>query len=205
MSAPPPCIIILTIISLLVAIPMTALSVVDIGMSSMSSMWSNSTAASLDLLYQTVFLIVVFINRKDFSSASEHHTEGAEDKSSDYFDVAPSKPPSIAFSNWNIISLTFLLAVNFIAFSVMAHDTTVLGAMGGNHVESFGLDFKIQVALTVTLGCELLTIATILAISAWGRRRIVLEEENRLQEAQYEFWNHFSAGQSFFFFSFSTS
>lgn len=182
MSAPPLSIIILTIISFLIAIPMMALSVANIGM---SSMWSNSTVAGLDLLYHIVFLIVVFIHRKNISTASEHHTEGAEEKSSDYFDMAPLKPPSIGFSKWNIISLTFLLAVNFIAFSVMVNATTVLGA-----IESLGLqkwDFKIQVTLTVILGCELLTIATTLVISAWGRRRIILEEENRLQEAQYEF------------------
>jgi len=154
-------------------------------------MWSYSTVAVFDLLYHIVSLIVVFIHRKNLSSASEHHTaEGLEEKSSDYFDMAPLKPPSIAFSKWNILSLTFLLAVNFIAFSVMANETTILGVMGGKPLESLGLpkwDLKILVTLTVILGCELLTIATTLGISAWGRRRIILEEENRLQEAQYEF------------------
>lgn len=163
-----------------------ALSVVDIGM------WSISTVAGLDILYHIAFLIVVFINRKNFSSASEHHTEGAEEKSSDYFDMAPLKPQSIAFSKWSITSLTFLLVANFIAFSVMVDDTTTLGAMGRTlpPVEPSGLqkwNFQIHVTQTVVLGCQLLTIATILGISAWGRRRIILEEEDRLQEAQYEF------------------
>ena len=147
--------------------------------------------ASLDLLYHIVSLIAVFIHRKNISSAFEYHTQGAEDtKSSDYFDMAPLKPPSIAFSKWNVISLFFLLAVNFIAFSVMANDTTILGAAGGKPVRPLGLqkwNFKIQVTLTVLLGCQLITIATTLGISAWGRRRIIAEEKSRLQEAQYEF------------------
>jgi hypothetical protein len=145
MSAPPPSIIILTIISLLIAISMMAVSVANIGM---SAMWSNSMVAGLDLLYHIVFLIVVFIHRKNYPFASEHHTEGADDKRFDYFDMAPLKPPSIAFSEWNITSLFFLLAVNFIAFSVMTNNTTILGAMGGRPVESLQeRDFKIQVTL----------------------------------------------------------
>jgi hypothetical protein len=183
MSAPPPFIIILTIISLLLAIPMMALSVVNNGMSSMCSKLTNSTVAGLDFLYHIVFLIVVFIHRKNFSSALEQHTDGAE--SFDYFDMAPFKPPSIAFSMWNITCLIFLLAANFIAFSVTVDDANVLRrAMGGTLSE---WSFEIQVSQTVIVGCQLLTIATILGISARGWRRIILEEENRLQEAQYEF------------------
>lgn len=158
---------------------------VDIGMLPISAV------ASLDLLHHIVFLIVVFINRKNFSSAPEQHTARAENKSSDYFEMAPLKPQSIAFNKWNIVSLFFLLAANFIAFSVMVDDTNVLGAMGRTlPAESSGLekwDFKIHVTQTVVLGCQLLTIATMLGISAWGRRSIILEKEDRLQEAQYEF------------------
>jgi len=171
---------------------MIALSVVNIRMLSISTV-----AAGFDLLYYIVFLIVVFIHRKNFSpSSAKHHTaEGADDKSFDYFDMEPLKPQSIAFTNWNITSLIFLLAVNFIAFSVMVDDTvtTALGAMGETlPVEPSGSlqkswNFKIEVTQTVVLGCQLLAITTALVISAFGRRRIILEEENRLQEAQYEF------------------
>jgi len=191
MSAPPLSIIILTIISLLIAIPMMALSVVNNGMSSMSSKLTNSTVAGLDFLYHIAFLIVVFIHRKNFSSALEQHTEEAE--SFDYFDMAPFKPPSIAFSMWNIASLIFLFAANFIAFSVTVDDANVLlrAMMSGTlSVEPLGLrewNFEIQVSQTVIVGCQLVTIATILGISARGWRRIILEEENRLQEAQYEY------------------
>jgi len=164
---------------------MMALSIVDIGM------WPISTVAGLDLLYHIAFLVVVFINRKNFSSAFERHSEGAEEKIFDYFDMAPLKPQSIAFSMWNITSLTFLLVANFIAFSVMVDDTSILDAMDRTlPVEPSGLqkwNFQIHATQTVVLGCQLLIIATALVISVWGRRRIILEEEDRLQEAQYEF------------------
>ena len=146
-----------------------------------------STVASLDLLYHIVLLTVaLFVH---LSSASEHHTvEGAEDKKSDldYFDMPPLKPgppSSIAFSEWNIKSLIFLIAINFIAFSIVAHDTaTVSSTMGGKPVETLKLqkmDFQIQATLTVFFGCELLTIAITLGLSALGRRRILLETRLR--------------------------
>jgi hypothetical protein len=184
MSAPPLSIIILTIISFLIAIPMMVLSMINI---KMSSVWSNSTVAALDLFYDMVFLIMVIIHRKDFSSAFEHRTEEVDNKSFDYVDTPPLKPPSIAFNKWNIISLILLLAANFVALGVVVDDTTLFG---GLPVELFGLqkwNFKIQLAQTIILGFQLLTIATTLGISALGRRRIFLEEDNRLQEAQYEF------------------
>lgn len=165
-----------------------AFSVIDTGM------WSISTVAGLDILYHIAFLIVVFINRKNFSSAFERHTEGAEESGFDYFDMAPLKPQSIAFSKWNITSLTFLLVVNFIAFSTMVDDASILGTMGRTlPVEPSGLQkwkfpqIHVTQTLAVVLGCQLLIIATMLGISAWGRRRIILDEEDRLQEAQYEF------------------
>lgn len=160
----------------------------------MSSKLTNSTVAGLDFLYHIAFLIVVFIHRKNFSSALEQqHRDTEEAESFDYFDMAPFKPPSIAFSLWNIASLIFLFAANFIAFSVTVDDANVLlrAMMGGTlSVEPLGLqewNFEIQVSQTVIVGCQLVTIATILGISARGWRRIILEEENRLQEAQYEY------------------
>lgn len=183
----------------LIVIPIVALSVANIEMSSSyySSMLICSTVASLDLLYHIVLLTVaLFVHRKDFSSASEHHTvEGAKDKKSDsdYFDMPPLKPgppSSIAFSEWNIKSLIFLIAINFIAFSIVAHGTaTVSSTMGGKPVEPESLklqkmDFQIQATLTVFFGCELLTIAITLGLSALGRRRILLEEETRLRRRE---------------------
>ena len=182
----------------LIVIPIVALSVANIEMSSSyySSMLICSTVASLDLLYHIVLLTVaLFVHQKDFSSASEHHTvEGAEDNKksdSDYFDMPPLKPgppSSIAFSEWNIKSLIFLIAINFIAFSIVAHGTaTVSSTMGGKPVESLKLqkmDFQIQATLTVFFGCELLTIAITLGLSALGRRRILLEEETRLRRRE---------------------
>jgi len=187
MSAPPLSVIILTIISLLIAIPMIALSVVNFGM---LSIWLNSTVVILVLVYHLVFLTVILIHRKSFSSANtpifEQTDKVAEDEGLDYLDEMPcSKPPSIAFNKWNLVALIFLLIANLIAFSVMVNVTT-LGAMRGTlpaeRLGSHEWNIKIQVAQTAVLGCQLLTIGTLLGITAWGQRRIVLEEEDRSQE-----------------------
>jgi len=183
MSAPPPSTIILAVISLLITIPMIALSVVD-------STWLNSMVAALVLLYHIVFLTVVFIYRKNFSSPSvdtsvDGKHEGTEDESFDYFDRAPFKPPSIAFSYWSIGALFFLFALNFIAFSIMVNDTA-LGAVDSTlPSKSHKWNIEIQLAQTTVIGCQLLTIGVLLGVSGWGRRCIVLEKENRLQEAKY--------------------
>jgi hypothetical protein len=183
MSAPPPSIIILAVISLLIAIPMIALSVVDLT-------WLNSMVAALVLLYHIVFLTVVFIYRKNFSSPSVDTPvvgkyEGTADENFDYFDRAPFKPPSIAFSYWSIAALFFLFALNFIAFSIMVN-VAALGAVDSTlPSESHKWNIKIQMAQTTVVGCQLLTIGVLLGISGWGRRCIILEEENRLQEAEY--------------------
>jgi hypothetical protein len=183
MSAPPPSIIILTVISLLIAIPTIALSVVNFGT---LSIWLNSTVAALVLLYHMVFLTVVSIYRKSFSSASVDtpvvgpHRERADlDESCDYFDRAPSKPQSIAFSKWSIAALVFLLAANLIAFSTMVNVTTlgaVRGTLPAERLGSHKWDIKIQIAQTAVLGCQLLAIGALPGISAWGRRCIILSE-----------------------------
>lgn len=191
MSAPPPSIIILTVISIVITIPIIVLSVVNYGM---LSIWLNSTVAVLVLLYHTMFLVVILIYRKSFSSASvdialKQRTGGADDdESSEHFDKPSSKPPSIAFSNWNIAALVFLFAANLIAFSTMTNVTTlgsVLGTLPAERLGSHKWNIKIQMAQTIIHGCQLLIIGILLLISAWGRRCIILEEENRLQEAQY--------------------
>jgi hypothetical protein len=171
---------------------MIALSVVNFGM---LSIWLNSTVTILVILYHTVFLAVVVIYRKSFTSASadppvvKQHKKGADsDESFDYFDRAPIKPLSIAFKKWNIAALFFLFATNLVAFGTMVNVTT-LGAVSGTlppeRLGSHKWDITIQIAQTTVFGCQLLTIGVLLGISAWGRRCIILEEENRSQEAQY--------------------
>jgi hypothetical protein len=183
MSAPPPSIIILAVISLLIAIPMIALSVVD-------STWLNSMVAALVLLYHIVFLAVVFIHRKNFSSTSVDTSvvgkhEGTEDESFDRFDRAQFKPPSIAFSYWSIAALFFLFALNLITFSIMVNGTALSAVDSTLPSESHKWNIKIQMAQTTVIGCQLLTIVVLLGISGWGRRCIILEKEHRLQEAEY--------------------
>lgn len=190
-SAPPLSIIILTITSLLIAIPMIALSVVNFGM---LSIWLNSTVAVLILLYHLVFLIVVFVYRKRFSPASTDKSvvvlfsKPTEDEMIAEWEKMPSKPRSIAFNKWSILALVFLFIANMIAFSIMV-DVTTLGAMRGTlpaeRLDSHKWNIKIEIAQTTVLGCQLLTIGTLLAISAWGWRCIILDEENRSEEFHY--------------------
>jgi len=186
MSAPPLSIIILTIISFLIAIPMIALSVVNFGM---LSIWLNSTVAILVILYHLAFLIVVLVYRKNFSSTDivvvEQHTE---EIFHDLDEIPFSKPPSIAYNKWSLVALVFLLVTNIIAFSIMV-DVTTLGGMRGTlpaeRLGSHKWNIKIQKAQTVVLGCQVLVIGAILGISAWGRRRIIMEEESKSGEIQY--------------------
>lgn len=185
-SAPPLSVIILTIISFLIAIPMIALSVVNYGM---LSILLNSTVAVLALLYHLVFLIVVLIYRKSFSSTHtpvvEQHNETEDDS---FDDDLPSKTPSIAFNKWSLIALTFIFLANLIAFCIMV-DITTLGALRGTlpaeRLGSHKWNITIQKAQTTVLGCQSLTLGLLLGISAWGRRRIVLEEERKSREVQY--------------------
>jgi len=186
-SAPPVSVIILTIISFSVAIPMIALSIVNYGM---LSIWLNSTVAVLTILYHLVFLTVVLIYRRRFSSADtplvDHHV--IEESFDDSLDAIPSKPPSIAFNKWSLTVLTFLLLANLIAFGIMV-DVTVLGAerstLPAERLGSHKWDIKIQKAQTTVLGFQVLALGILLGISAWGRRCIVVEEESKSHEVQY--------------------
>jgi hypothetical protein len=187
-SAPPVSVIILTIISFSVAIPMIALSVVNYGM---LSIWLNSTIAVLTICYHLVFLIVVLIYRRRFSSADaliEHHEEEDESESFDDVYQMPSEPPSIAFNKWSIVVLTFLFLANLIAFCIMV-DITALGAerstLPAERLGSHKWNIKVQKAQTTVLGCQALSLGILLAISAWGRRCIVVEEESKSHHVEY--------------------
>ena len=195
-SAPPPLsVMILTIISLFITIPMIALSVVNFGM---LSIWLNSTVAILIFIYHFGFLVVVFIYRKHFSTTADTIIIEQQDSvvvdDDSWVDLdqmhhhPPSKPPSIAFTNKSIMALIFLFVANTIAFCVMA-DVTTLGVQRGTlpaeRLGSHPWNINIQMAQTAVLGCQLLTIGALLGITFCGRRRIVLEEENRSQEVRY--------------------
>jgi hypothetical protein len=166
---------------------MIALSVVNFGM---LSIWLNSTVAVLILLYHLVFLIVVFFYRKRFSSVSTDKSVVifSEDEIIAEWEKMPAKPRSIAFNKWSIMALVFLFIANMIAFTIMV-DVTTLGAMRGTlpaeRLDSHKWNIKIEIAQTTVLGCQLLTIGTLLAISAWGWRCIILDEENRSEELRY--------------------
>ena len=195
-SAPPPLsVMILTIISLFITIPMIALSVVNFGM---LSIWLNSTVAILIFIYHFGFLVVVFIYRKRFSSTVDTIIIEQQDSAEVVVDndswveldqtPSPSKPPSIAFTNKSIMALIFLFVANTIAFCVMA-DVTTLGVQRGTlpaeRLGSHPWNINIQMAQTAVLGCQLLTIGALLGITFCGRRRIILEEESRSQEVRY--------------------
>jgi len=168
---------------------MIALSVVNFGM---LSIWLNSTVAILVIAYHLVFLIVVFIYRKSFSSEEtlivEQHGEDNLDDLDDLDEMPFSKLSSIAYNKWSLIALVFLLIGSIIAFSIMV-DVTTLGALHGTlpaeRLGSHKWNIKIQKAQTIVLGCQVLAIGALLGISAWGRRHIVKEQESRLGNVQY--------------------
>jgi len=169
---------------------MIALSVVNFGM---LSIWLNSTVAILDIIYHLVFIIVVIVYRKSFTSANtllfEQHDEALGYESFDDLDKMPlSKPPSIAYNNLSLIALVFLLVANTIAFCIMV-DVTTLGAMRSTlpaeRVGSHQWNIKIQMAQTAVLGSQVLALGALVGISAWGRRRIILEEESKSGEIQF--------------------
>jgi hypothetical protein len=165
---------------------MIALSAVNFGM---LSIWLNSTVAILVIVYHLVFLIVVFIYRKSFSSEETLIVEQHGEDNFDDLDEMPfSKHSSIAYNKWSVIALVFLLIASIIAFSIMV-DVTTLGALHGTlpaeRLGSHKWNIKIQKAQTIVLGCQVLTIGALLGISAWGRRRIVTEQESRFGNVQY--------------------
>jgi len=161
---------------------MIALSVVNYGT---LSIWLNSTVAFLILVYHLAFLIVVFVYRKSFTSMDTPIIQLEDDNFDDIVKMSPPKPQSIAYNNWSLIALIFLLVATIIAFCIMV-DITSLGAIRSTlpteRVGSHKWNIKIQMAQTTVLGCQVLAMGALLGITAWGRRRIVLDEENRSQE-----------------------
>jgi len=172
----PKSIIYLTAASILVCLPMFALSIVNFGM---LSIWLNATVAVLILIHHITFMAVAWVTKKQIPSKE---IVGEED---DSLHLAPE--PSIVIHAANIYSLSFLAIINAIALSIMVDITTRGGINSTLPIERIGhkWNIKIQIGQTAVLGVELALLATILAISALGRRRFAIEQEERDEELEY--------------------
>jgi len=172
----PKSVIYLTAASMIICLPMFALSIVNFGM---LSIWLNATVAFLVLIHHISFLAVTWITRKQ-NSAKEIAID--DDNS---LHLAPE--PSIAIHMANIAFLAFITITNIIAFSVMVDITTRGGLKSTLPVERIGhkWNIKIQIGQTAVLGVELVVLSTILAICALGRRRFAIEQEEKDEELEY--------------------
>lgn len=177
----PKSVISLTAASMVICLPMIALSVVNFGM---LSIWLNATVAVLILVHHVTFFAVIWATRKKDTTKIIAVEEDAND--SEYLHVA--EEPSIALHMGNIASLGFLAIINAIAFSIMV-DITKTGAIGSTlpveRIGSHKWNIKVEIGQTAVLGVELVMLSTILSICALRRRRFNIEQEEKLEEFDY--------------------
>ncbi|KDR81032.1 hypothetical protein GALMADRAFT_61472 [Galerina marginata CBS 339.88] len=173
----PKSILYLTGASMLVCLPMFALSIVNFGM---LSIWLNATVAFLILIHHISFMAVAWVTRK-----KDTPKDIASEDDDDSLHLAPE--PSIAIHMANLAFLSFLTIINIIAFSIMVDITTRGGINSTLPIERIGhkWNIKIQIGQTAVLGVELVLLGAILLISGLGRRRFAIEQEERDEEVEY--------------------
>lgn len=168
-------------LSILICIPIIALSVVNFGM---LSIWLNASLAALILAHHTAFFTTSWISRKRFLPKKV----AIDDADSVYSQAhsADAEPP-VAYGTPNIAGLIFLAILNALAFSVMV-DITTRGAkastLPAERVGSHPWNIKIEVAQTSVLGVELLVLGTILALCTLGSQKFTEEKERREAEVE---------------------
>jgi len=171
----PKSVIALSAISMLICLPMIALSVVNFGI---LSIWLNATVAFLILIHHISFYAVAWVVRK--RSKPTKMLAMDEDANS-----MPMATESIAFYMVNIVSLVFLFIINALAFAIMV-DITTRGAINSTlpaeRIGSAKWNIKVQIGQTAVLGAELLSLGAILIICAMGWKRLEDEKENREEE-----------------------
>jgi len=175
----PKSVICLTAASIIICLPMIALSVVNFGM---LSIWLNATVAILILVHHVTFFAVLWASRKKGRSK----IIAAEDDVDDSLHLA--EEPSIALHMGNIASLLFLAIINAIAFSVMVDITTngaIRSTLPSERIGSHKWNIKVEIGQTAVLGVELVMLTTILSICALRRRRFNIEQEEKLEELDY--------------------
>jgi len=175
----PKSVICLTAASVVICLPMIALSVVNFGM---LSIWLNATVAILALIHHITFFAVLWVTRK------KHPTKiiAAEDDDDDSLHLA--EEPSIALHMGNIASILFLVIINAIAFSVMVDITThgaISSTLPSERIGSHKWNIKVEIGQTAVLGLELVMLGTLLLICAWRRRHFNIEQEEKLEELDY--------------------
>ncbi|KAF8159208.1 hypothetical protein B0H34DRAFT_747736 [Crassisporium funariophilum] len=187
----PNSIVFLAVASMLICVPMIALSVVNYGM---LSIWLNSSVAVLALTFHMAFIIVALVQRRrnlrftneallDPQSNSErqgHSMKGEDD--------AEKTAPTVAYSKWAVVGFALVFIMNLVALGVMI-DITTRGAIGSTlpseREGSAPWNIKVQIAQTSVLGAEFITLGITLIICALGRRRVMLEEEDKQAALDY--------------------
>jgi len=172
----------LIVISMVICLPMIALSVVNYGL---LSIWLNAAIAVFILLHNATFLGVAWWTKKHSSG-----TKAAISINDDLDDDGPltMAEPAVAFHMGNIAPLIFLCIINVTAFAIMV-DITTRGALSSTlpaeRIGSHKWNIKVQIAQTTVLGVELLVQLIMLTVCALGWRRLREEEENAMEEYEY--------------------
>jgi len=173
----PKSVIYLSGLSMVICVPMIALSMVNFGL---LSIWLNATVAFLVLIHHLAFLIVTWVNRKQ----NPPKVIIAEEEGDDTL----VEEPSIAIHMGNIFSLAFLAIINAIAFSIMVDITTrgaISSTLPAERIGSYKWNIKVEIGQTSVLGFELVVLSTILAICGFGRRRYNIAKEMQEDEMDY--------------------
>lgn len=168
-------------ISIVMCVPMIALSVVNYGL---LSIWLNAFVAVLILVHNFSFLGAACWTKK-YSNGKK-----APISINDVDDDVPlsMSEPAVAFHMGNIAPLIFLIIINAVAFGIMV-DITTRGALKSTlpaeRIGSHKWNIKVQIAQTTVLGVELLTQLITLTVCALGWLRLREEEEMAQEEFEY--------------------
>ncbi|KAH9479157.1 hypothetical protein JR316_0007743 [Psilocybe cubensis] len=198
----PAYILYITLLTMVICIPMLALSVVNFGL---LSIWLNAAVGALILIHHTSYLFITWAHSNrpsskptDFlidpeaeadSKSSESLSPTLDEKSAWEDDTEPDYAMPLPFQPLNIASLAFLSIITSMAFSVMV-DITSRGAMKSTlpaeRVGSHKWNIKIEIGQTAVLGCAMIALGLNLAVCLLGRRRVV--EANEEKEAREFGW-----------------
>jgi len=171
----PKSVLLLTAASMIICLPMIALSVVNFGLLSIGL---NAALAFLILIHHFSFYVATWFTRKP-NPAKIHASTDDLDDFAQLLDE-----PSIALHLGNIAVLSFLTMLNIVAFAIMIDITTrgpIRSTLPIERIGSHKWNIKVQIGQTCVLGAELLMLGLILAICGLGRRRF-----NALKEDQEE-------------------
>jgi len=175
----------LIVLSMIMCLPMVALSVVNYGL---LSIWLNAFVAVLILVHNFSFLGTAYWVKKHSSGTkapiniNDLYDDDDDDK------ALTMSEQAVAFHMGNIAPLVFLIIVNATAFGIMV-DITTRGAMKSTlpaeRIGSHKWNIKVQIAQTAVLGVELLVQLFMLVVCSRGWLRLKEEEEMAEEEFEY--------------------